>query len=101
MSGLISPTQSTNWRFICVPLYGCPASLAYWGTKTGSRGIFRRAGLPMPPGYEHLESMAEILEALRELKKEYPSLSKAVVKLNDGFSGEGNAIFSRGRRRPE
>jgi hypothetical protein len=77
-----------------VPLYGCPAYLAYWGTKTGSREIFRRAGLPMPPGYEHLENMAEVLEALRELKKEYPSLSKAVVKLNDGFSGEGNAIFS-------
>lgn len=77
-----------------VPLYGCPASLADWGSKTGSREIFRRAGLPMPPGYEHLANMAEVQEALRELKKECPDLQKAVVKLNDGFSGEGNALFS-------
>ena len=77
-----------------VPLYGCPASLAWWGTKTGSREIFRRAGLPMPPGFGGLQCMAEVLEALRELKWEYPGVQKAVVKLNDGFSGDGNAIFS-------
>ena len=77
-----------------IPLYGCPASLAYWGSKSGSREIFRRAGLPMPPGYENLEDMNEVLQALAALKAEYPELRKAVVKLNDGFSGEGNAIFS-------
>lgn len=77
-----------------VPLYGCSASLAWWGTKSGSREIFRRAGLPMPPGYGCLKSMHEVMEALRELKWEYPRLHKAVVKLNDGFSGDGNAIFS-------
>lgn len=76
------------------PLYGCPASLAYWGSKSGSREIFHRAGLPMPPGYIKLKSMNDVQEALRELKKEYPPLRKVVVKLNDGFSGEGNAIFS-------
>ena len=77
-----------------VPLYGCPATLSYWGTKSGSRHIFRQTGLPMPPGYENLANMAEVLKALQELKKEFPRLRKAVVKLNDGFSGEGNAVFS-------
>lgn len=77
-----------------IPLYGCPASLAYWGSKSGSREIFRRAGLPMPPGYEHLQDMDDVLQALQALRSEYPELRKAVVKLNDGFSGEGNAIFS-------
>ncbi len=77
-----------------IPLYGCPASLAWWGTKSGSREIFRRAGLLMPPGYGCLKSMREVTEALRELKWEYPGLQKAVVKLNDGFSGDGNAVFT-------
>jgi hypothetical protein len=77
-----------------VPLYGCPAWYNYWGTKSGSREILRRAGLLVPDGYENLKNMDEVLLALRELKKENPSLRKAVVKLNDGFSGEGNAIFS-------
>lgn len=77
-----------------VPLYGCPAWLSYWGSKSGSRELFRRLGLLLPPGCEHLNSMAEVLEALRQLKCEHPALRKAVVKLNDGFSGDGNAIFS-------
>ncbi len=77
-----------------IPLYGCPASLTFWGSKSGSREIFRRAGLLMPAGYENLQDMEDVLEALRALRSEYPELRKAVVKLNDGFSGEGNAVFS-------
>lgn len=77
-----------------IPLYGCSAALAYWGSKTGSREIFRAAGLPLPTGYEHLRDMGEVVQALCALRAEYPELRKAVVKLNDGFSGEGNAMFS-------
>lgn len=84
-----------------VPLYGCPASLAFWGSKSGSREIFRRAGLPMPPGYENLTNMQDVLRALQELKEEHPDLQKAVVKLNDGFSGDGNAVFSFDDAGPE
>lgn len=77
-----------------VPLYGCPAWLAYWGTKSGSREILRRAGLLLPPGRENLKNMDDVVQAMRELRQEYPELRRAVVKLNDGFSGDGNAIFS-------
>ncbi len=77
-----------------IPLYGCPASLSHWGTKSGSREICRRAGLHVPPGYENLENMDEVLAALQELKRTFPEMRKAVVKLNDGFSGEGNAVYS-------
>jgi len=38
--------------------------------------------------------MQEVVEALRELRRQHPNMRKAVVKLNDGFSGDGNAIFS-------
>jgi hypothetical protein len=31
--------------------------------------------------------------ALADLKQHNPKLSRAVAKMNDGFSGEGNAIF--------
>lgn len=77
-----------------VPLYGTPSELYYWGTKSGSREIFRRAGVPMSPGYENLDSIEEMIEALKILKAENPYLRKAVLKLNDGFSGDGNAVFS-------
>ncbi len=77
-----------------VPLYGCPAWLAYWGTKSGSREIFRRAGLLIPPGCVDLKSMPEVVDALLTLRQQYPEQRKAVVKLNEGFSGDGNAVFS-------
>lgn len=76
-----------------VPIYGCPSALSFWGSKSGSRELFRRAGILMPDGYENLGSMTEIVEALKRLKSEKPALRKAVVKLNEGFSGDGNAIF--------
>src|SRR6185436_17686271 len=56
--------------------------------------IFRECGLNVPAGFEDLHSEEEIIDALAELKKQHPELRKAVVKLNDGFSGDGNAIFS-------
>ena len=36
----------------------------------------------------------QVAEALAELKARDPGLRRAVVKLNEGFSGEGNAVFS-------
>jgi hypothetical protein len=76
-----------------VPIFGCHPDLWYIGTKTGSREIFRRLGLNLPYGFENLKNEDEIAHALSELKIKNPHLQKAVVKLNDGFSGEGNAIF--------
>jgi len=44
--------------------------------------------------FEDVKDEKEIIEALVSLKTNNPSLQKAVVKVNEGFSGEGNAIFS-------
>jgi len=38
--------------------------------------------------------VADVIEALSSLKQRNPALSRAVLKLNEGFSGEGNAVFS-------
>jgi hypothetical protein len=76
-----------------IPLNGADPDLAYLGTKTGSRRVFREAGVAMPEGFEELGSQEEIEEALLELGERRPGIRRAVVKLNDSFSGEGNAIF--------
>ena len=76
-----------------IPLYGCDPGLLYLGTKTGSRRIFKKLGILVPPGYEDLKNEGDIAIALANLKKNNPKLVKAVVKINDGFSGEGNAIY--------
>jgi hypothetical protein len=76
-----------------IPLNGADPDLVPLGTKTGSRRIFRAAGVPMPEGFEDLHSKAEVEEALVELAARRPGIRRAVVKLNDSFSGEGNAIF--------
>ena len=77
-----------------VPLYACDPDLQRLGTKSGSREIFRRAGVPLPNGFEHLRDAKDIAGALAALKMHDRSLRRAVVKLNEGFSGEGNATFS-------
>src|SRR6186997_224990 len=77
-----------------IPIYGCDPDLFYLGNKSEGRKIFKACGLNVPAGFEDLYTEKEIINALVELKKQNPSLRKAVVKLNDGFSGDGNAIFS-------
>jgi hypothetical protein len=76
-----------------LPIYGCDPSLLHWGSKSGSRKIFREADIDMPFGYEDLADAEDVAQALAELKAKKPHLRKAIVKLNEGFSGEGNAVL--------
>lgn len=76
-----------------IPIYGCDPALLHWGSKSGSRKIFREAGIGLPSGFEDLMDMDDVARALTDLKNEKPELAKAVVKINEGFSGEGNAVF--------
>jgi hypothetical protein len=76
-----------------IPLNGCDPNLQHLGTKSGSRKVFKEAGVDLPPGTEDLHTQREVAEALHELRENHPALRKAVIKLNDSFSGEGNAIF--------
>jgi hypothetical protein len=76
-----------------IPLNGCDPQLASLGTKSGSRKVFREAEVPLPLGFEDLHTLKELKEALVELRARRPALKRAVLKLNDSFSGEGNALF--------
>ena len=77
-----------------IPLYGCDPDLCSLGTKSGSREVFRRAGVSLPAGFEQLRDMDDVALALAELKRRHHRVRRAVIKLEEGFSGEGNAIFS-------
>jgi hypothetical protein len=76
-----------------IPLNGVDPALNHLGTKSGSRRAFREAGVDLPAGFEDLKTEDEVTDAIIELKKLRPDLRRAVVKLNDSFSGEGNGLF--------
>jgi len=76
-----------------IPLNGCDPQLASLGTKSGSRKAFREAGVPLPEGFEDLHTLHDIGEALAQLRVLRPGIRRAVVKLDESFSGEGNALF--------
>jgi hypothetical protein len=77
-----------------IPLNGCDPALSHLGSKSGGRKILREAGVPVPAGREDLRSADDIALALEELAQERPQVRRAMVKLNEGFSGEGNAVFT-------
>lgn len=77
-----------------VPIYGCDPDLHHLGFKSDSRKLFRDVGVPLPDGFEDLADAPAVADALAELKARNPELRRAVVKLNEGFSGEGNAVFA-------
>lgn len=76
-----------------LPLYALDPALLEWGTKSGSRQIFAEAGIPCPDGSGEIQSAAELAEAAADLWERQPNLQRMVVKLNEGFSGEGNALL--------
>jgi len=96
----VSPLERELAVKLGIPIYGCDPDLLPLGTKSGSREVFREAGLLMPDGAENLRDAADVAEALAGLKRRNPALKGAVVKLNEGFSGEGNALFDFGEAPP-
>jgi pheganomycin biosynthesis PGM1-like protein/ATP-grasp domain-containing protein len=88
-----TPAERTLAVRLGIPLYACDPDLRHLGTKSGSREVLRRAGVAVPLGFEHLRNTSDIVDALAELKRREPMMRRAVIKLNDGFSGEGNATF--------
>jgi len=76
-----------------IPLNGVDPALACLGSKSGSRRVFREAGVALPEGSEDVRTEDDVVEALVALRGRRPEARRAVVKLNESFSGEGNAIF--------
>jgi PGM1 C-terminal domain len=76
-----------------LPLYGSDPRQATLGSKSGCRRTFEQLGVPCPVGAEDLHSVGDIVTAVRDMRRTRPSLQEAIVKLNDGVSGSGNALL--------
>ncbi|HLP90059.1 MAG TPA: peptide ligase PGM1-related protein [Nostocaceae cyanobacterium] len=76
-----------------VPLYAAAPDLQIWGTKSGSRQIFAQSNVPFPAGKENIQNIEDLAIATANLWEQKSNLQKVVVKLNEGISGEGNAIL--------
>lgn len=88
-----TPLERTLAVRLGTPLNSVDPDLSDLGTKSGCREVFRAAGVLLPEGYERLRTPDDIARALAALKRADPARRRAVVKLNEGFSGEGNALF--------
>ena len=75
-----------------LPLYGSPPHLFWLGSKTGSRRSARQAGVSVLEGWEDLWSLHDIEHAIELIRDRSPHARAVVIKLNNGFSGQGNAI---------
>ena len=77
-----------------IPMYGADPKFFPLGTKSGSRRIFAEEGVPYPLGVENLSSIDDVAAAISDMRAQKPELRQVLVKLNEGVSGEGNALVS-------
>src|SRR5881394_3782506 len=75
-----------------IPMYGADPKTFWIGTKSGSRQMFAEEGVAHPLGIENLSSIDEVARAIAEMRAQQPGLRQVLVKLNEGVSGEGNAL---------
>lgn len=76
-----------------LPLWGSDPALHAWGTKHGSRQIFAACGIPHPDGSDLVYSVDDLAIATAHLWERNPTLQRVVIKLDEGFSGQGNALL--------
>jgi hypothetical protein len=72
-----------------LPIFGGHPGLNWLGTKRGSRGLFAEEGVPHATGLE-VDGRGDLPRALDELRA--GGARAAVLKLDQGVSGLGNAL---------
>jgi len=75
-----------------IPMYGADPKFFDFGTKSGGRRLFDEEGVAHPLGVEDLHSIDEVVDAVVAMRTRQPSISQVLVKLNEGVSGDGNAL---------
>ena len=76
-----------------IPMYGADPKFFPLGTKSGCRTIFDEEGVPHPLGRENIGTQDELIQAIADMRRRKPSVRQVMVKLNEGVSGEGNAVI--------
>src|ERR1041385_2835800 len=79
-----------------IPMYGADPKFFPLGTKSGCRKIFMEENVPHPLGHEDIGGEEDLLSAITQMRARKPSIKQVMVKLNEGVSGEGNAIIDLG-----
>ncbi|HEX2030826.1 MAG TPA: peptide ligase PGM1-related protein [Actinomycetota bacterium] len=75
-----------------IPMYGADPKHFFLGTKSGCRQLFEEEGIPHPMGFQNLTTTEDVVTALAAMRARRPDVRGALVKLNEGVSGEGNAV---------
>jgi hypothetical protein len=75
-----------------IPMYAADPRFFDLGTKSGGRKIFAEEGVPHPIGAENLNGETDLVAAVMQMRKDKPGLRRVMIKLNEGVSGEGNAV---------
>src|SRR5438067_3720888 len=92
------PFNTTNREkelalWLGIPMYGADPKFFPLGTKSGCRRIFMEENVPHPVGQENIGSKEDLLDAIAQTRAKKPSIQQVLVKLNEGVSGEGNAVI--------
>jgi hypothetical protein len=74
-----------------IPLYGADPRLLALSTKNGCRRLFAAVGVPYPLGREGIHTVEDAAAALAAMRAARPAMTAAIVKLDEGVSGRGNA----------
>jgi PGM1 C-terminal domain len=73
-------------------MYGADPKFFPLGTKSGCRKIFLEEEVAHPLGYENVAGKDDLIQAVTQMRARKPSIKQVLVKLNEGVSGEGNAL---------
>jgi pheganomycin biosynthesis PGM1-like protein/ATP-grasp domain-containing protein len=92
----VTPLERSLSEQLGIALYGPHPDLIALGQKSGSLRIAAEAGVPVLDGAEDLWSVGEVERAIQALLARRPEADAVVIKLNDGFSGQGNAVIDVG-----
>src|SRR5215469_11487678 len=76
-----------------IPMYGADPKFFPLGTKSGCRTIFSQEDVLHPLGRENIGTHDDLVNAIAEMRKKKPSIRQVMVKLNEGVSGDGNAVI--------
>ena len=88
----MTPDEVVLAELLEIPIYGSDPELNWLGSKTGSRRVFAEEDVPHPIGLD-VGGSDEVPAALHELRSRSPNARGAVLKLDRGVSGLGNAVL--------
>ena len=89
----VTPAEARLASALGVSVCGPPPHLVRLGSKSGARKVAMRAGVARPEGAENLFSLEAVAAAISAIRVRRPHAQAVVVKLDNGFSGVGNAIL--------